>query len=119
MNDNAIRLTERFLIVEPLGLNKLWSFTRQIQVPWEHVRGATHDSGVKYEGKGWRGPGLRMGQKLAGTFHADGERQFWNVNGYENAVVIELANERFSRLIVSVDDPAECAHRISSRARAE
>ena len=68
MNDNAIRLTERSLIVEPLGLNKLWSFTRQIQVPWEHVRGATHDSGVKYEGKGWRGPGLWGGLRIRSSW---------------------------------------------------
>ena len=62
---------------------------------------------------------LADGAEAGGDLPRGGERQFWNVNGFENAVVIELANERFSRLIVSVDDPAECVHRISSRARAE
>ncbi|MEI2776210.1 MAG: hypothetical protein V9G19_09620 [Tetrasphaera sp.] len=90
---NAVTLTETDLIIEPVGLDKLWSFTGQLQVPWSHVRGATHDPGMEAEPKGWRGPGLRFGGKLSGTFHADGERQFWNVSGYADAVVIELTDE--------------------------
>ena len=74
---------------------------------------------MKHEPKGWRGPGLRVGQKLSGTFHADGERQFWNVNGYENAVVIELRDEDYTRLIISVDEPVESAARINERAQAD
>ena len=73
---------------------------------------------MKHEPKGFRAPGLRSGQKLAGTFHADGGRQFWNVSGYENAVVIELKEEHFDRLIVSLDNPAECVARINEKAQA-
>ncbi|MEU7854513.1 hypothetical protein [Nonomuraea sp. NPDC049141] len=41
----------------------------------------------------------------AGTFHLDGERVFWDVHDAAKAVVIELADERYTRLVVEVDDP--------------
>lgn len=116
--NNTITLTDTALIVEPQGLDKVWSFTHSLSIPWEHVRGATHDPGMKTEPKGWRGPGLRTGSKLSGTFHAEGERQFWNINGYENTVVIELIEENFNRLVVSLDDPVHQAAEITARAGA-
>ncbi|WCZ33054.1 hypothetical protein [Corynebacterium massiliense] len=116
---NKVTLTDTALVVEPRGLDKMWTFTGSLEIPWDHVRGATHDPGMKQEPKGWRGPGLRVGQKLSGTFHADGERQFWNVNGFEDAVVIELRDEDYTRLIVSLDDPVGSAARINERAQAD
>lgn len=116
--NNKLTLADKELIIEPRGLDKMWSLTRSIAVPWSHVRGATHDPGMKHEPKGFRAPGLRSGQKLAGTFYADGGRQFWNINGYENAVVIELKDEHFDRLIVSLENPTESAARINERAQA-
>lgn len=116
---NAIELTERELIITPRGLDKLWSFTRRVAVPWAHVRGATHDPGMRDEPKGWRGPGLRVGGKLSGTFHRDGQRHFLNVHGYEDAVVIELTDEPIQRIIVSLADPAAQVARINARAAAD
>ncbi|HIW95793.1 MAG TPA: hypothetical protein H9867_04835 [Candidatus Corynebacterium gallistercoris] len=115
---NVLTLSDGALTIEPTGLDKLWSFTRRIDIPWDHVRGATHDPGMKTEPKGWRGPGLRFRQKLSGTFHAEGERQFWNVDGFEDTVVIELRNERFTRIVVSLQKPAAQATEINARAKA-
>lgn len=114
----TIRLTPTRLVIEPVGLDKVLSFTRRLEIPWAHVRGATHDPGMRTEPKGWRGPGTAVGHKLSGTFHADGERQFWNVSGYENAVVIELVDERYDRVVVSLDDPAAQVAAINARADA-
>ncbi|OFT89335.1 hypothetical protein [Corynebacterium sp. HMSC28B08] len=116
---NKITFTEENLVVEPQGLDKLWSFTGSLTIPWNHVRGATHDPGMKEEPKGFRAPGLRIGQKLSGTFHSDGERTFYNVNGFENALVVELVDEHFTRLVVAADNPADQARAINSHARAK
>ena len=106
MNANTVTVTDTTLIVQPHGLDKIWAFRDRVEVPLEHVKGATFDPGMKHEPKGWRGPGLRLPGKLAGTFHADGERQFWNVTGFEQTVVIELdPSEHFTRLIITVEDP--------------
>lgn len=108
MTSTRVTVTPEHLVVEPLGMDKLWSFTRRLQFPLDHVRGATFDPGMRDEPKGWRGPGLGLPGKLSGTFHAGGRKQFWNISGYERAIVITLdATEEFDRLVVTVDDPHE------------
>ena len=72
----TVTLAPDELAIEPAGLDKLWSFTSRLVIPLDHVRGATHDPGMKRAPKGWRGPGLRLGDKLSGTFHADGDDSF-------------------------------------------
>ncbi|MGH7747958.1 MAG: hypothetical protein ACREQ5_24835, partial [Candidatus Dormibacteria bacterium] len=42
----------------------------------------------------------------AGTFHQKGDRVFWDVHDPDRVVVVELADERYARLVVGVDDPA-------------
>src|SRR4051794_33406565 len=88
------------------GLDKLWALKSRLEVPLAHVRGATADPGVVKEPKGIRAPGAHVpGVLTAGTFHIDGERVFWDVHDPEKAVVIELDDERYARLVVQVDDP--------------
>ncbi|MCQ4610150.1 MULTISPECIES: hypothetical protein [Corynebacterium] len=119
MRNNNLEFTDTALVVELLGLDKIWSLKGCIDIPWEHVRGATHDPGMKNEPKGFRFPGLRMGEKLAGTFHSNGEKLFWNVSGFENTVVIELKDEEFDRLVLTVDDPVTAVERINGLASAK
>lgn len=115
MSSNRVIVTDDRLVIEPVGLDKVWSFTRRLQVPLSHVRGAFFDPSAIHEPKGWRGPGLRLPGKLSGTFHANGKKQFWNISGYERAIVIELAStERFDRLILTVDNPTEVVDAINS-----
>ena len=114
MSRTKVTVTPEDLVVEPVGLDKLWSFTRRLRFPLEHVRGATFDPGMRDEPKGWRGPGLGLPGKLSGTFHADGRRQFWNISGYDRAVVITLdAAEPFDRLVITVDDPHQVVEDIN------
>lgn len=94
------------LVVQIDGLDKLWSLTSRLQIPLANVRGATADPGIVRDPKGLRGPGAHLpGVITAGTFHLDGERVFWDVHNGTKAVVIELADERYARLVVEVDDP--------------
>jgi hypothetical protein len=88
------------------GLDKLWSMRSQLDIPLEHVRGASFDPAIVHEPKGWRGPGSNVpGVLTAGTFHQHGELIFWDVHRGDNAVVIELEHDSFERLVVEVDDP--------------
>ncbi|TFI45757.1 hypothetical protein E4P29_02055 [Rhodococcus sp. 1R11] len=110
---NTVTVVDAALIVEPRGLDKLWSFTRRLRIPLTHVRGATHDPGAADEPKGIRAPGLGLPGKTAGTFHRDGVKTFYNVTGSRDTIVIELQDEKYQRLILSVDDPRAVVRQIN------
>jgi hypothetical protein len=94
------------LVVQIEGLDRLWSFKSRLEIPLDNVRGATVDPGISKEPKGIRAPGAYVpGMITAGTFYADGERVFWDVHDAAQAVVIELRDERYARLVVQVADP--------------
>ncbi|MBB5874425.1 hypothetical protein F4553_007859 [Allocatelliglobosispora scoriae] len=101
-----IHIDNETLVVEIAGLDKLWALKSRLEIPLANVRGATADPGVIHEPKGIRAPGAHVpGVITAGTFHLDGERIFWDVRDAAKAIVIELHDERYARLIVQVDDP--------------
>ena len=102
---NIVTITPTELIVEPTGLDKLWSFTRKLEIPLAHVRGATFDPGANQEPKGLRAPGLAIPGKWSGTFNRDGDKSFWNVSRPAQTVVVELSDERYDRLVLTVDEP--------------
>lgn len=110
---NTVTVTDRTVTVEPQGLDKLWSLTRRLEFPADHVRGATFDPGANSEPKGIRSPGLHIPGKWAGTFQRDGEKSFWNVSAPDRTVVIELAGEDYDRLYLTVDDPRTVVDRIN------
>ncbi|MEU9400434.1 hypothetical protein [Streptomyces sp. NPDC048242] len=94
------------LVVEMEGLDKLWALKSRLDIPLANVRGATADPGIVKEPKGFRAPGSHFpGLLVAGSFHTKGEWVFWDVKDGARAVVVELADERYARLVVEVDDP--------------
>jgi hypothetical protein len=111
---NNVTISTGTLTVEPVGLDKVWSFTNRLDIPLAHVRGATFDPGANDEPKGIRAPGLGMPGKWAGTFYKDGETTFWNVSGPAKTIVIELDGEHFGRLILTVDEPRAVVDEINS-----
>lgn len=60
------------------------------------------------------GPGLRWRDKLSGTFHANGTRRFWNISGYDDVITIDVVDEPYSQVIISVEDPADTVERINA-----
>ncbi|WP_413759994.1 hypothetical protein [Streptomyces sp. MMBL 11-3] len=101
-----VRIDGDNLVVVNEGLDKLWSFKGSLTIPLANVRGATADPGVAADPKGIRAPGAHVpGLITAGTFHQEGEKVFWNVKNASKAVVVELADEEYARLVLQVDDP--------------
>ena len=51
-------------------------------------------------------PGTNVpGVITAGTFYQHEKRVFWDVHHPEKTIVIDLHDERYSELVVEVDDP--------------
>ena len=90
------------------GADKLWAFKSSLEIPLVHIAGVRADPETA---RGWyhgiRMPGTNVsGVITAGTFYQDGKRVFWDVHHPEKTIVIDLHDERYSELIVEVDDPA-------------
>ena len=111
-----VELTDSFLVVHVEGVDKLLALKSSITIPLEHVAGADPDAseatGLFH---GLRLPGTNLpGIITAGTFLSHGEWTFWDVHDAANAIVIRLHDERFSKLVIGVDDPAGTVQAINS-----
>ena len=101
-----IKVTGDQLTVQLEGMDRLWTLRSHLEIPLAHVTGAEADPEVVRGWKGWRGPGAEVpGVVVAGTFHHEGDRVFWDVHDPAKAVVIHLADERYARLVIGVTTP--------------
>jgi len=99
---------------EVKGLDKLWSFKGNLEVPLKHIRSVRHDPETA---RGWW-HGIKLvgthlpGVLSAGTFYHLGEKVFWDVHNPEKTIIVELHDERYSELIVEVADPQFAVNQI-------
>jgi hypothetical protein len=95
------------LVVDIEGFDRLWALKSRLEIPLANVVDVTADPGATSQVKGFRAPGTNIpGVIVAGTFHADGEKVFWDVHDAAKAVVITLEQQRYARLVIEVDDPS-------------
>lgn len=103
-----VRVDGRNLVVEPQGWHKVWALKSRVVVPANRVREVVIDPDLARKPRGIRFPGTYIpGVITAGTYIHEGDRIFWDVRDPEKAVVIDLSGEKYARLVVEVDDPAE------------
>ena len=112
--DNKIEIKNDKLIVIPQGLDKVWSFKNKLEIPINNVIGAMIDHDIVNTNKGFRGPGLGLPNKWSGTFTLDGEKNFWNVTRNTTPVVIQLENEKYSRLILGIENATKWVDKINN-----
>jgi hypothetical protein len=95
------------LRVELEGLHKVWALKNTISVPVSHIVSASAGPIPKADRpKGIRAPGTQIpGVFAAGTWRHHGEKVFWDVRDPERAVVVELRDESYTRLVLEVEDP--------------
>ena len=92
---------------EVQGMDKLWAFKSQLEIPLEHLFSVRADPNAA---TGWfhglRMPGTEIpGIITAGSFYSRDGAVFFDVHDPANAIVIELNHEHYKRLVVEVDDP--------------
>ena len=115
-----IELTPGTLIIRLEGADKLWALKSQLDIPLGHVAGAEP---AEAEAREWL-HGIRLGGThlpgviSAGRFYEHGQWVFWDVHHPARAIAIALRDERYSRLVVEVDDPAAALAAIGDAAGA-
>jgi len=104
----TIELTGSTLIVHVEGADKIWALKSRLEMPLENVAGA-RPAGDDERGvySGARFPGTNIpGVVKAGSFHQKDQWTFWDVHDLDKAIVIMTNDEKYSRLVVEVVDPA-------------
>ena len=113
------------LRVKITGIDRVLALRLEVDVPLAHVRGATVDPQLA-EKHPWLGVGSSPATPYPEIRAVRGMLQqadwvFWDVHHADHAIVIELADEHYSRLVIEVDHPqavvAEIEQAIHSRAR--
>ena len=91
------------------GLHKLWALKSQLKIPINNVIRAYQDrESLNGWWKGIRMPGTHVpGIITAGTFYQSGEKIFWDVVNKDNAIIIDLEDESYKKLIIEVKNPLE------------
>lgn len=98
---------DRF-VFEVKGWHKLWALRNQLTIPREHILNAYQDPGIVEGSRGLRMPGTYIPSIItAGTFIQNGDMIFWDVSKEENAIIIDLKDEHFKKLVIEVENPSE------------
>lgn len=115
----SVEIKGNILLVKIQGSDKLWALKSLMELPLTNVVGATSATA---EAREWL-HGLRLGGThlpgvvSAGRFYSDGKWVFWDVHDPDKAIAIELRDERYSKLVIEVDDPDAEIHRIRQARR--
>jgi hypothetical protein len=92
-------------IFEIKGLHKLWALRSQLTIPVGNVTGAHRNTEGLNPPPGFRMPGTQVpGLITAGTYLAKDGKIFCDVMDEKNAVVVELQDEVYTKLIIEVAD---------------
>ncbi|WP_192810194.1 hypothetical protein [Actinomadura rudentiformis] len=106
------------LNIEIEGLHRLWAFKRRLTIPLAHVQ---HVSGnpdrIRRPPIGWSLGFWAPGLIVAGTFCSRGKREFWDIRHPTKAIIIDLANDRHTRLVLEVEDPQSVIDMITQARR--
>lgn len=94
------------LVVAMHGFDKVLALKSTVTIPLEHVLSV--EQNLAEASAVWHG--FKIGTGIpgvltAGSFFSKGEWTFWDVRDPAQAVIIRLAHEHYSRLVVGVDDP--------------
>jgi len=112
-----LELTENRLILILEGQERLWAFKLgPIVVPRAHVARA-EAALPPSTWKELRAPGTMLpGVIKAGTYYTERGKEFWYAvrSRKDNPLTIELTDESYRRLAVTVDDAANWAERINA-----
>ncbi len=114
-----VELSETALHVHVQGIDKVLALRSHLEIPLTHVLGAAPlDAQIQAKLRGsLRLPGTYLpGVIVAGSYYqwSNHEWMFWDVVHPEQALVILLDHEKFTRLVIEVADPASTIAAVES-----
>lgn len=104
-------------IFEIEGLHKIWSLKSQLTIPNEHIISAKQDLNEIESFKGFRAYGTELPSVIrAGTFYQYSDRSaiFMDIVDKNKTIIVELKDEKYSKLIIEVENPEEAINLLSN-----
>jgi hypothetical protein len=91
------------------------NFQPQFLIPYDHITSISTAEPVS----SWteiKSPGITLpGIIKAGTYYSNRGKEFWYVTKDKNYLTLELINEQWQRIIISIDDNQTWAEQINQR----
>ena len=110
----TIEFTPEALVVRLSRGEKIWALHGDISVPWSQVSGAETLDRTFWRELGFRIPGTAIPPwYVAGTYIWRKDRAFVSWSRKRIPLQINLNGNRFSRIVVGVDDAEDWAERIN------
>ncbi len=102
----SVTLHENEFIFDILGSHKFWAFENRIRVPRDKIIRAYQSNDEFTFWIGWKMPGTQLPWVItAGTYIKKGKRNFWDVSNKKNAIIVELKDSYYHKLIIEVENP--------------
>ena len=101
------RVEDGALVIEPRGLNKLWTLRSSVTLPLSAVTDVRVVTGLdQLPSRGFRLPGTGApGLIIAGSYWKPGYRSFYAVHDGEDMVVIKTTGQRYDLIVLQTKDP--------------
>jgi hypothetical protein len=121
----SFEVTADSLVLHIDGLDRVRAFKNRVEVPLDHVVSVAFDpDDTRREMDAfWKEtfmPGaIAPSHSLVGAFTEHGDRIFWDVHHSARAVTINLAHDRYKKIIAEVDDPRVTAESLQQAVRRE
>ena len=97
-------------------LNRLLGIKGGFEIPLQNIVKA----GTEAHRTGWvetRAPGVHLpGTTKSGTYYTPRGKEFWYVTPDKGILVLELEDETYKRIIISIDEKKEWAEKINKAA---
>ncbi len=91
-----------------LGWHKIWAMKDKVVVPFDNIKLVHTNVNDLPVWKGWRLPGTHLPYVItAGSYYRSGTWTFWDVSKRQNAIIVELKEGKYTRLVVEVEDVQE------------
>ncbi|MCT2592326.1 hypothetical protein LHJ74_20870 [Streptomyces sp. N2-109] len=111
-----VEMTPAHLVIRLQAAQRAFGRRRPLVIPWPHVHRAYADEQAAraHPGARWGVASNVPGVVTLGSFRRSGRRDFWAVRDPRKAIVIELTDEKYDRLLVEVTHPEATLTAIAS-----
>ncbi|MFV8368122.1 hypothetical protein [Flavobacterium sp. LB2R40] len=112
----SVTSNENEFIFDILGSHKFWAFENKIRVPKDKIIRAYQSNDEFTFWIGWKMPGTQLPWIItAGTYIRKGKRNFWDVCNKKNAIIVELKESYYTKLIIEVENPEKTINKLNAK----